>query len=95
MRTRERLDADHVGELAALNPHALPDRLSHAYCNQVVGAALSSSLRNITDPTERRRITAEVTERWHRRLRGQAPPRGRAAARVPATEPPLRRVSSW
>ena len=34
------LDADHLGILAALTPHALPDALSHAKCNRAHGGAI-------------------------------------------------------
>ena len=79
------LDADHLGTLAMLNPHALPDALSHAACNRAHGGALSRALRGITNSVERARIAEEVTEEMHARLRGQkhkSPPRIAARRRV-------------
>lgn len=95
------LDADHTRTLATLDARALPDALSHSPCNRQHGAALSSALRGVTDRAARVRIATEVTERVHHQLRTGRPvaqPRPRwptSPARPRASEPTVRRVSSW
>jgi hypothetical protein len=101
------LDADHATTLAALNPRALPDALSHAKCNRAHGGALSWRLRGITDPAERARIAEQVTEEIHARLRGEwsenRQTMGRRRAKngarrsqfTPVNTPQPRRISKW
>ena len=100
------LDADHAASLAALNPRALPDVLSHAKCNRAHGGALSWRLRGITNPAERARIAEQVTAEIRARLRGEWSGSGRTMGRrakngaqrgqfVPVNSPQPRRISKW
>ena len=101
------LDADHTTSLAALNPRALPDALTHAKCNRAHGGAMSWRLRGITNPAERARIAEQVTEEIHARLRGEwhegRPTMGRRrennggrrAQYAHANSPQPKRISKW
>ena len=100
------LDADHVSTLAALNPHALPDALSHSKCNRVHGGALTMRLRGVTNWAERERIVEEVTKEVHARLRGEYDARKETMGRrgkngtrrrryVPIDSPQPRRITDW
>ena len=80
------LHADHLSVEAVLRPGGLPDALSHKRCNELHGAMLGAALRGVTDPDERRRRVAEVTERCHAQLRGHRPGKH---------DPQPKRVSRW
>lgn len=89
------MDADHLAVEAALDPSGLPDALSHRVCNQIHGASLSSRLRGVTDPNERRRICVEVAELVHARLRKKRPATRPHELAKSGGHVPHRKVSTW
>lgn len=63
----DQLDADHVTTPRALDPHALPDALSHIACNRSHGARLGLALRGLlvrpTRPAPAPRAQPMITSR--------------------------------